>query len=93
MNAPPVVVDVRVAEAAGRKVHLWLPVFVLWPLLLLVGGLAIAAAVLVDAALFAMGRPYRFTALVLGCFDAVGEARGTQVLIDSKGRSVDVTVR
>ncbi|MCJ7795267.1 MAG: hypothetical protein MUQ56_00605 [Thermoleophilia bacterium] len=93
MNAPPAVVEVHVAEAGGRRLHLWLPVFVLWPLLVLVGGLAIAVAALADAVLFAMGRPHRFTLFVLGCFDAVGETRGTQVFVENRSRTVDVTVR
>jgi hypothetical protein len=92
MKAPPAVVDVHVAETGGRKLHLWLPVFVLWPLLLLLGGLAIAASALVDAVLVVMGRPRRFTTFVLGCLDAVGETRGTQVSVDNKSRTVDVTV-
>ncbi len=92
MKAPPAVVDVRVAEAGGRKLHLWLPVFVLWPLLLLLGGLAIVAAALADAVLFVTGRPHRFTTFMLGCLDALGETRGTQVFVDNKSRTVDVTV-
>ena len=76
MSAPPAVVDVRVAETGGRRLHLWLPVFVLWPLLLLLGGLAVAVAVVVDAVLFAMGRPHRFTAFVLGCFACGGRDAG-----------------
>jgi len=92
MNAPPAVVDVHVAGAGGRRVHLWLPVFVLWPFLLLAGGLAIAVAALVDAVLFAMGRPHRFTAFVLGCFDALTETRGTQVFVENESRTVDVRV-
>jgi hypothetical protein len=68
-------------------------VFVLWPLLLLAGGLGIAAAALADAVLFSMGRPHRFTSFVLGCFEAVGETRGTQVFVENRSRTVDVTVR
>jgi hypothetical protein len=93
MNVPPAVVDVHVAEAGGRRLHLWLPVFVLWPLLLLLGGLAVAVAVLADTVLFVIGRPNRLTSFVLGCFSAVGETRGTQVSVDNKSRTVDVTVR
>ena len=93
MKAPPAVVDVHVAHGGGRKLHLWLPVFLLWPLLLLVGGLVIAVAALVDAVLFAMGRPQRFTPFVLGCFEAAGESRGTQVFVENESRTVDVTVR
>ena len=84
MNAPPSVVDVHVAEPDGRRLHLWLPVFVLWPLLLLIGALVLVAAAVADAVLFAMGRPHRLTAFVLGCFEAVGEMRGTEVVVDNE---------
>jgi hypothetical protein len=93
MNAPPAVVDVRVAEEGGRRLHLWLPVFVLWPLLLVVAGLAVLVAAVVDAVLFALARPHRFTTFVRGCFVAVGEMRGAQVSVDSRNRTVGVTVR
>ena len=38
MTWPPVALRVRVIENGRRKVRLWLPLFVLWPLLLLLAG-------------------------------------------------------
>lgn len=93
MKAPPVVVDVRVAEEGGRRLHLWLPVFLLWPLLLLVGVLVVVVAAVADAVFLAMARPSHLTAFVLGCFAAVGEMRGTEVSVDGRSRKVGVTVR
>ena len=67
--------------------------FVLWPLLVLLGLLAVAVAAVADAVLLAMGRPHRLTAFVVGCFEALGETRGMEVTIDNKSHTVGVTVR
>jgi hypothetical protein len=93
MNAPPAVVNLRVVEEGGRRLHLWLPVFVLWPLLLVVGALAVLVAAVADAVLSMLARPHRLTAFVLGCFAAVGEMSGTEVSVDSPRHTVEVTVR
>jgi hypothetical protein len=93
MNVPPAVVDVRVAQAGGRRLHLWLPVFVLWPLLVVVGVVVLGVAAVADAVLLALDRPHRFTAFVWGCFTALGEMRGTEVAIDNAGHNVGVSVR
>ena len=93
MNTPPAVVNLRVAEEGGRRLHLWLPVFVLWPLLLLVGVLTVVVAAVADAVLFVLARPHRLTAFVMGCFAAVGEMRGTEVSVDNPRHTVEVTVR
>ena len=93
MNVPPAVVDVRATEAGGRKRHFCLPVFVLWPLLVLLGILAVAVAAVADAVLFATGRPHRLTAFVAGCFEALGATRGTEVTIDNKRHTVGVRIR
>ncbi len=94
MSLPPYIVDVRVAHQGGRRRRLWLPVVVLWPLLALLGLLALAGAVLVDAVLLATGYGQgRWTALVAAAFAAVAEARGLRISVDGPRTTVDVVVK
>jgi len=93
MSAPPLVLDLRVVRADGRPFHLWLPLFLLWPLALLLAGLALAVAALMDAAAVATGgRSRHAAALVLGVCGALTAARGTELDIDNEKTTVHLTV-
>ena len=59
MNLPPMVLDLKVASSARRPVRLWLPLFLLWPLALAIGLVALAVAIVVDAVLLLAGRGQR----------------------------------
>ncbi len=94
MKCPPCVVSLRVEEAGRTKIRLWLPVFILWPLL---GALLLATAVvalLADALTTVSGKRPGYTRLVLGCLSVAGEARGTEIFVqDNKKQTVALTVR
>jgi hypothetical protein len=94
MNVPPYVIDMRVAEASRAPVHLWIPLFLLWPLLLVIGVLAIVLTLLADIALFMLGRPYHYyTLFLIGCFALTTELRGTTVHVRSPEALVDLTLK
>ncbi|HET6498501.1 MAG TPA: hypothetical protein VFH17_05585 [Coriobacteriia bacterium] len=82
MNAylPPLVVDVCVRETGSRNFRIWLPFFLLWPVLLIVVGFALLVTALVDLALFISGARYHhYTLLVLGSLRVLASVRGTHV--------------
>lgn len=82
MNAylPPLVIDVRVRETGSRGFRIWLPLFLLWPVLFVLFGFALLVAVLVDAALLASGARYHhYTLLLLGSLRVLAGVRGTHV--------------
>jgi hypothetical protein len=82
MNAyvPPLVIDVRVREIGSRSFRIWLPFFLLWPILLIVVGFALLVTALVDLALFISGARYHhYTLLVLGSLRVLASVRGTHV--------------
>ena len=94
MNVPPLVLDLRVASSARRPVHLWLPLFLLWPLAALLGALALLGAIVADAVLLALGRRYHhYTALLVRAFAAVGETRGMVIRIRNEKTAVDMMVK
>lgn len=94
MTVPPMILDLRVASSSRRPVHLWLPLFLLWPLGLALGILALAVAVVADVVLFALGRRYhRYAALLVRSLEALGETRGTVISFSNQKTAVDVTVQ
>lgn len=93
MNIPPAILDLRVAKPGERTVHLWLPLFLLWPLVLALGVLALVLTVLADTVLFILGQHYHhYTILLARSFAALAETRGMVVRINDGETIVDMTV-
>ena len=93
MNVPPMILDLTVASSDRRPVHLWLPLFLLWPLALALGVLALALTIDVDGVLFLLGRRYHhYTALLVRSCEALGETRGMVIRFSNKKTAVDMTV-
>ena len=96
MKRPPYLVRMRIEDEERVKVRLWVPVFLLWPLLLVVLLLGIVLALLVDLFTVLSGRRAGYARLLVGCCAVVGEASGTEVEVAEKskgGRNVAFTVR
>jgi hypothetical protein len=96
MKCPPLWVSVKIEEHERKKFRLWLPFFLLWPLLAVFVLLTLVCTLLADLfALFSDSRP-TYTRLIFGVLGLVGETRGTEVFIQDKThtyRTVAVTVR
>jgi len=94
MTLPPMILDLTVASSHRRPVHLWLPLFLLWPLALALGVLALLLTIVADAVLFLLGRRYHhYTVLLVRSFAALGETRGTVIRFSNQKTAVDMTVQ
>jgi hypothetical protein len=94
MNVPPAVLDLRVVRPERRPVRLWLPLFLLWPLALVLGVLALVAAIVADAVLLVLGRHYHhYTVLLLRSLETLGETRGMVIRFSNEKTAVDMTVQ
>ena len=93
MNVWPAVVDVRVLEAERTRFRMWLPLFLLWPLMLVLAVLALVATIVVDALLLVAGQRYHYySALLMGSLGALCETRGMKIYIEDDETTVDVAV-
>jgi hypothetical protein len=91
---PPSLVALTVGRRNRRPLRLWLPVFLLWPLLAVLGPIALALAFLVDAVCRASRRHQgHATGMVLGAFATLAEARGLLVRVNGPERTFELTVR
>jgi hypothetical protein len=93
VNVPPAILHLVVARPGGRSVRLWLPLFLLWPLALALGVVALLITIIVDVALFLLGRRYyRYTILLARMFALFGETRGMDIRINSEQETFNLTV-
>ena len=94
MSLPPVSLDLNVASSTRRPVHLWLPLFLLWPLALALGVVALGVAVVVDAVLLLAGRRYHhYSLLLVRSLAAICETRGMVIRFSNEKTAVDMTVQ
>jgi hypothetical protein len=93
MNVPPMILDLTVASSDRRPVHLWLPLFLLWPLALALGVLALVLTIVADVVLYLLGRRYHhYTVLLIRSFETLGETRGMVIRFSNEKTAVDMTV-
>lgn len=95
MNAylPPWVIAVSVDKPGVRRFRMWLPLFLLWPLLLLAMVLVLAGTLIADFVLLIAGARYHhYTLLVINALAVLGAARGTHVRADDHGNHVHVDI-
>ncbi len=88
MSLPPTLVRVRVLKAGHRRVRLWLPVVLLWPVVVALALLALVFTLLADALLLASRQPFHHaTGILLWSLNAVTQTRGMNVCV-ANGRSL-----
>jgi hypothetical protein len=91
MSFPPAILNLRVASPRRRTFRLWLPVFLLWPLLLAFGLLALVFTLLADAVLLAAGRRYHhYSLLLFRLFEATVALRGLAVKVNGPRSDVHI---
>lgn len=84
MRMPPSWISMRVTDQGRTKFRLWLPLWLLWLLVLPFFLLALVLTFLADLVTLPMGNGFRFTRLLFGLVDVLGQARGTEVYVDSR---------
>ncbi len=87
MKCLPYAVRMRIEDGERTKVRLWLPVFLLWPLFLVLLVLGLLLALIVDLFTALSGRRPGYSRLLIGCFEVMGETSGTEVFIQDRSRS------
>ena len=90
---PPYLFDLRVVEAGKRPVHIWIPVFLLWPLGIVLYVLALVVSIVLDVLLFVIGQRYHHhTIFLAGCLGLLSQTRGLTVHVRDARANVDLTV-
>lgn len=91
---PPLSMWLHVAQPGGRDVRMWLPLFILWIVLLPLLVLAFVITIVIDVVLFVSGRTYHYyTFLLLGACGLLADTRGMVVNIKAEGSIVDLRIQ
>ena len=90
---PPYAVALRIVEQERTKFRIWFPLFLLWPLAIVLLILTFVATLVVDAFRLAAGQRGTYTRLLVGVLGVVGETRGVEVFIQDPARTVALTLR
>jgi small-conductance mechanosensitive channel len=87
---PPMILYLRVGTPERPGIGLWLPLFLVWLILLPIVVLILVITMLVDTALFLADRPYHhYTLLLFRCLGVLGATRGTIVSIHANENVID----
>ena len=90
---PPMLLYVRVGTAERPGFGVWLPLFLVWLILLPLVVLVIVITIVTDVVLFIVGQSYHhYTMLLLGSFGLLGATRGTVVTIRSAENVIDINL-
>lgn len=94
MILPPLSMWLRVERPdRPRPVRIWLPLFLVWLLLLPLIVLVLLMTLIVDLVLFIAGERYHhYSLLLLNCFQVLAETRGTVVRIRGEQTIVDLAI-
>jgi hypothetical protein len=92
MKLPPSLLFLRVTEGEHTKCRLWLPLFLLWPLLTALVVLALLMVLLADVGFRVAGKRSAYTRLAIGCLSLLCETRGTQIHVQNEKHFVGLTV-
>lgn len=94
MIALPWSLWLKIAKPDGRVFRVWLPLFLLWLIVLPLVALAFVITALVDVALFVAGESYHHYSLLLyRCLALLGDVRGMTVNVNAEKTVVEISIR
>jgi hypothetical protein len=88
---PPMLLHVRVKAPHRRRFGVWLPLFLVWLILLPIVVLVLMVSIVADLALFLVGERYHhYTLLLFRSYGVLAAARGMEVRIHADTTDVDI---
>jgi hypothetical protein len=88
---PPMLLHVRVGAPDRHRFGVWLPLSLVWLILLPIVVLVLLVTIVVDVALFLGGERYHhYTLFLFRCFGLLAATRGMEVRIHADKTEVDI---
>jgi hypothetical protein len=89
---PPFIASVHVHESGRTRFRIWLPVFLVWPLVYLLMLILLPLIVAADLILTAAGKQLSLTGIVFAVHRVLAALRGLRVHVSSGGGTSGVHV-
>ena len=96
MRMPPYLLQLRVIDQGKTKIRLWLPLFLVWLILLPLLCVALAVTLLADLLSLLAWKQPGFTRFLFGVLGTINAVKGTEVHVEDKShknQSVAFTLR
>ena len=88
---PPMLLHVRVGAPEGRRFGVWVPLFLVWLILLPIVVLVLVVSIVVDMALLLVGeRFHHYSLLLFRCLGVLAATRGMEMRIHADRTDVDI---
>jgi len=88
---PPMLMHLRISTPEKQRSGVWLPLFLVWLILLPLVLLILVVTSVVDVVLFVAGETYHhYTLLLFRCFGVLAATRGTEVRIRADATDIDM---
>jgi hypothetical protein len=92
MSFPPSLLYLKIRDDKEDGIGIWLPLFLLWPLIMIILALVFLLTSLVDFFMFMAGASYHgLTRLVFGVMVTTFELRGLKVHVENAEHHVNIT--
>jgi hypothetical protein len=88
----PSIINLRIQSGQRFKLRLWLPLFIVWPVLIVLFLLLLPFLVIAEVALRATGTGIRLFGILGGVVSVLSAMRGTVVKVDSPKQNAVVHV-
>jgi hypothetical protein len=89
MKLPPMLFHIRIRPSGRKGFGIWLPMFLLWPLLVPLMAAVIVLALVAD---FASVFRFRLTMMSVAVWVLICEMRGVRVAVEGKRSGTDVKI-
>jgi hypothetical protein len=88
---PPMLLHLRIGAPDTHRSGVWLPLFLVWLILLPIVVLVFVVSIVVDVVLLLVGERYHhYTLLLFRCFGVLAATRGMEVRIHADNTDVDI---
>jgi hypothetical protein len=88
----PSIIFLKIHSEKKIKLTLWLPVFLLWPFLLILLFIAVPFLLLAEIILAGRGAPIHLFGMVFGVLALFSSMRGTKIKIESPTKQTAINV-
>lgn len=88
----PSVVNLAIRSKKGFRFKLWLPLFILWPVVLVLFLAALPFLFLAEVVLRISGAPLQIFRLIGALFSVISSLRGTVIKVESHTRNAQVNI-
>jgi len=84
---PPAIMHIHVVDRGKKRIGLWLPIFLLWPVLLVLVVVAVPLIIIAQVILACLRIPIRLVSIFIAVVSVITSMRGLKVDVGQKSNN------